>query len=83
MDIFWPGMVMGPAIVVICVFAYRKRGALSRFANSVSGTFIGDTLAKRLMADPKRTEAALILPIFGGIALGSAILIMSLTSVMA
>ena len=83
MDISWPGLIIGLLITVACVFGYIKRDALSKFADSGAGTFLGDKAAGKVAGDPERMKANLLLPLFGGIALGVAMIILSLTGAMA
>ena len=83
MDIYWPGLIIGTLVTAACIFAFRKRDAISSFASSQPELFLGDKIAKKADTGPERMKAALLLPILGGIALGSAMIILSLTGVMA
>ena len=83
MDVSWPGLIIGLIITTACLFGFLKRDAFSKSVDSGIGTFIGDKAPKKLAGDPERTKAHLMLPIFGGIALGVAMIILSLTGAMA
>lgn len=78
MSVFWPGFIIGLLLVAVCIVAYVKRDAVGRFANSRFRVFMpGDP-----PSDPEGTKTLLMLPIFGGMGLGLAIFIFSLTGVL-
>lgn len=79
MDIFWPGLIAGTLMTAACIFAFRKRDAISGFASSQPEFFLGDKMAKRADTGPERMKAALLLPILGGMVMGVVLVILSLT----
>ena len=84
MDASWPGLIIGTLMTAACIFAFRKRGAISGFASSKPELFLGgEKVAKKVDTGPERMKAALLLPILGGIVMGAVLVILSLTGVMA
>lgn len=83
MDISWPGLIIGTLMTAACIFAFRKRDAISGFANSQPEFFLGKKVATKVDTGPERMKAALLLPILGGIVMGAVLVILSLTGVMA
>jgi hypothetical protein len=81
-NIFWPGIIIGSLLVIVCVFAYIKRDALSGIVGEGTAHLIGKKAAEKAEASHEQRVANLMLPLFGGMAMGVAILIFSVTGVM-
>lgn len=82
MSIFWPGVIVGPLLVGVCVFAYRKRDALAELVGLSMSRMLPKSLGAKVRGNHEQDVSHLILPIFGGMALGTAIFIFSVTGVM-
>ena len=79
MDVFWPGAVIGPVIVVLCLVGIRKREALAGAMFSGQEALYGEKWANRSMGDPKTRPALLLAPLIGGTVMGAAFFVLSLT----
>lgn len=82
MEISWPGLIIGLLILTACIFGYIKRDALTKTVDANSSMIIGRRATEKLASDAERTKANLILPLFGGMAMGGAMIILSLAGVM-
>lgn len=82
MEISWPGLIIGLLILTACIFGYIKRDVLTKTVDANSSMIIGRRAAEKLASDAERTKANLILPLFGGMAMGGAMIILSLAGVM-
>lgn len=82
MSIFWPGLIIGMFLVVVCTIAYVKRDAVSDMVERSISLIIGNQAAKKFEGSHDQRVGHLLLPIFGGIAMGVAGIIFSLTGVM-
>jgi hypothetical protein len=81
-QVYWPGLIIGVLLLALGIFGYIKRDAVARFSEwSVSRTF-GEKTIEKLGGNEEQTRANVMLPIFGAIAMGAAIIIWSLTGVM-
>ena len=47
MDISWPGLIIGTLMTAACIFAFRKRDAISGFASSQPEFFLGRRSRRR------------------------------------
>jgi hypothetical protein len=82
MDIFWPGAILGPLLASGCIFAYIKRDALAAdIARRMSG-MLGKKTGQKLVESHDQNVTNLMLPLLGGVAMGLAIFILSVTGVM-
>ena len=82
MDVFWPGAVFGPIVVVLCLVGIRKREALAEAMFSGQEALYGTKRANRSMGDPKTRPARLLAPLIGGTVMGAAFFVLSLTGVL-
>ncbi|MCC3274958.1 MULTISPECIES: hypothetical protein [unclassified Arthrobacter] len=82
MDVFWPGAVIGPVLVVLCLVGIRKREALAEAIYFSQEALYGTKWANRSMGDPKTRPALLLAPLIGGTVMGAAFFVLSLTGVL-
>lgn len=82
MNLFWPGIIIGILLIVICAIGYKKRSALSGSVDSSISTILGKKPPDDTKDHQDATATHLVLPLFGGMAMGAAILIFSVTGVM-
>ncbi|KIS28930.1 hypothetical protein TV39_02070 [Arthrobacter sp. SPG23] len=82
MNIFWPGMIIGPLLVAICLFGYIKRDALADRVGASMSWLLPKKAAERVRESRDQNVTNLMLPLFGGMAMGVAIFILSATGVM-
>ena len=82
MTLFWPGIVIGTLLIIICGIAYTKRSSLSGGVDSSISTILGKKPSDDGKDRQDATATHLMIPLFGGIAMGAAILIFSVTGVM-
>ena len=82
MTLFWPGIIIGILLIVVCAVGYKKRSALSGSVDDSVSTILGKKPPGDSKDQQNATATHLVLPLFGGIAMGAAILIFSVTGVM-
>lgn len=82
MNIFWPGAIIGPLLVAVCVIAYLKRDALAERVAASTSWMLPKKAGEKLRENHDQNVTNLMLPLFGGMAMGLAILIFSVTGVM-
>jgi len=80
--IFWPGVIIGPLLIAVCVFAYIKRDALGERIGAGMSSMLPKKAAERVRESHDQNVTNLMLPLFGGMAMGVAIFILSVTGVM-
>jgi uncharacterized membrane protein len=78
MTIFWPGLIIGLLLIIGSIVAYIKRRALS----DVVGDGVSQIIGKQNDEGQESKTAHLMIPIFGGMAMGFALVVFSLTGVM-
>jgi hypothetical protein len=82
MTVFWPGLMTGVLLVALSIIGYRKRKALAKFSEESATWTLGEKNIKKLGGSEAQSEANVMLPIFGAMAMGVAGIIWSLTGVM-
>lgn len=82
MHIFWPGTIGGLLTMVICIFGYKYRKLLAKNFGRATSRILGKKEGENVYGSEAQREANLMLPIFGGVALGGSMLILSVTGVM-
>ncbi|WP_299170012.1 hypothetical protein [uncultured Arthrobacter sp.] len=82
MTVFWPGAIIGPLLIAICVIGYIKRDKLSETVGGTTSQILGEKTAEKLDGSHEQRTTNLMLSLFGGMAMGFAIFIFSVTGVM-
>lgn len=83
MEIFWPGAVIGPVVMLLCLIGFGKREALARGFFSGQEALHGTQRANRIMGDPTARPGRLTAPLLGGMGLGAVFFVLSVTGVLA
>lgn len=66
-------------MLVVCILLCIKRDAFINTSNKATSRIVGDKITQKLNRNPAQRQANLMAPMFGGMAFGCIILIMSLT----
>lgn len=83
MHISWVGLVIGVVLIGLCFIAYRNIDSMGKTFGDFYSQVNRPQEMDRKEPDDSGVRNALILPIFGGIALGGGIVILSLFGVFA
>ncbi|MCC3301223.1 hypothetical protein [Arthrobacter sp. zg-Y895] len=81
MSVFWPGVIIGSLIIAGCFLGYSRRDWLARTTNSVLESSYGRRAAGTFTGNRDTAKANLIIPLFGGMALGAVMVILSVIGV--
>jgi ABC-type spermidine/putrescine transport system permease subunit I len=81
-NLFWPGIIIGILLMIICTVGYTKRSSLGGGVDTSISTILGKKRTKDTKDRQEATATHLVVPLLGGIAMGAAILIFSVTGVM-
>lgn len=82
MNLFWPGIIVGTLLLVMCAVAYAKRSWFSRIIDGSISTILGKKPADDTDEGQGVTPTHLMIPLLGGMIMGLLILVMSVTGVM-
>lgn len=82
MQIYWPGLVIGVLLLALSIFLYIKRDAVANFTDKSVSRLFGEKMFEKLGGSEEQTSANVLLSLVGGIAMGAAIIIDSLTGAM-
>ncbi|UWX95958.1 hypothetical protein N2K95_09630 [Arthrobacter zhaoxinii] len=81
MSVFWPGVIIGSLIIAGCAVGYSQRGRLVKAMNAGMEGSYGKRTAETFTGNLDAAKANLIIPLFGGMALGAVMVLLSLTGV--
>ncbi|WAP53127.1 hypothetical protein OL239_08730 [Arthrobacter sp. ATA002] len=70
MEIFWPGVIIGPILFTGCLIGFRKLYALSRVAGQATSQVVGKKVMDKFAGSPEYQKMSLIIPLFAGMATG-------------
>lgn len=73
MDIFWPGVLIGPVLFTACLMGFRKLDAFSQFTSRATSQVVGKKIVDKFAGSPEYQKMSLIIPLFGGMAMGALI----------
>ena len=82
MSVFWPGLIAGLVLVIVCIIAYRKREALAANMGKGYEPILGRKAAEKFKGICRSEAGQSLDSNFHGHCMGGAIIILSVTGVM-
>ncbi|WP_312099807.1 hypothetical protein [Corynebacterium dentalis] len=70
MEIFWPGVIVGPILFTACLIGFRKLDAFAQSTSRATSQVVGKKIMDKFAGSPEYQKMSLIIPLFGGMAGG-------------
>lgn len=70
MEIFWPGVIIGPILFTACLIGFRKLDSFAQITSRATSQAVGKKIMDKFAGSPEYQKMSLIIPLFAGMAGG-------------